>query len=199
VPEPPPGERGLRTLADRYVRAEASVLLRLGEAVTGDRREPTREALELLAALRGLDSRGPVFDAYLAAHPRGTRRAVADLAGSLAKKLDRAVVSASDAARQAFGRVTAENLQEVMEVALTAVVDERGTQWTMGRYAEMTTVTIGRVATSRGVANRAGPNGRVVIDAGECAFCQQFAGTYPAAGAPMPPFHPHCTCVASPA
>jgi hypothetical protein len=39
----------------------------------------------------------------------------------------------------------------------------------------------------------------VIIDVGECGYCQEFAGEAIVGEDPLPPFHPSCTCTASPA
>jgi hypothetical protein len=45
-----------------------------------------------------------------------------------------------------------------------------------------------RAASARG--------GRLVVEVGECEYCQSFAGEAVAGVDPLPPYHPHCSCVA---
>jgi hypothetical protein len=60
------------------------------------------------------------------------------------------------------------------------------------------TATIGRQATSRGVADRVGEGGHVTVNVGDCEWCQAHAGDAVIGQDPLPPFHPNCSCVASP-
>jgi hypothetical protein len=106
VPAPPEGEADLRDLAYPFAHAEGYVLALLGEAAVGDRHRITKMALEKLASLRLLDHRGPVVAAYLAEHPMGSASPVADLAGSLARRLDTGARTAADGVRDSFRRVT---------------------------------------------------------------------------------------------
>jgi hypothetical protein len=197
MPEAPAGEHDLRALADEFIAAEGYVGALLGEAAVGDRRRITAMALQKLADLRRLDLKAPVVSAYLHQHPKGKASAVRDLAGSLAKRLDSGAQVAADGVRASFTAVTADTIAEHTAAALTAVVDARGVRWSLGRWAEMNTTTIGRQATSRGVADRAGQGRTVTIDAGDCSYCQEFAGEAVVGRDPLPPFHPNCTCVAS--
>jgi hypothetical protein len=87
--------------------------------------------------------------------------------------------------------------EEVVEKAVMAHTDARGTRWSLGAWGSMNTATIGRQASSRGTRDALHPAARVVITVGECGFCQAFAGEYSAEDAPWPPFHPSCTCTAS--
>ena len=73
MPTPPPGEAKLRTLGERFARAEGAISVGLAEAAIGDRRRYMTQALEELAALRRLDHRKPVITAYLHEHPKGAR------------------------------------------------------------------------------------------------------------------------------
>ena len=61
----------------------------------------------------------------------------------------------------------------------------------------MNTETIGRQASSRGLSDAVGQGGKVVIEVGECGYCQEFAGEAVIGEDPLPPFHPSCSCVAS--
>jgi hypothetical protein len=63
----------------------------------------------------------------------------------------------------------------------------------------MTTVTIGRQATSRGITDAVGTGGRVMVQVSGCDYCAEFEGEAVIGTDPMPPFHPSCTCVAVPA
>jgi hypothetical protein len=197
MPTPPEGEADLRDLSAHFMRAEGYVLALLGEAATGDRHATTRLALSKLADLRRLDLKQPVVTAYLAAHPKGRPDAVRDLAGSLAKRLDNGARTAADGVRDTFRRVTPENVADLVESPLTAAVDSRGTRWPLGAWAVMNTLTIGRQATSRGVADRAGEGRTVTVAVGECASCQEFSGEAVIGQDPLPPYHPNCSCTAT--
>ena len=121
--------------------------------------------------------------------------AVDDLALSLAAKLDRGAQTAQGNVRRAFVRAPDDPLD-----AVVAHVDRSGQRWGLGSYGEMTTQTIGRQATSRGVADAVGKGGRVTVDVGECAYCQElFEGELVVGVDPLPPGHPNCSCLAVPA
>jgi hypothetical protein len=197
MPALPEGERELQDLALQFARAEGYVLALVGEAAVGNRRRITAMALERLAALRLLDYKGPVVAAYLHQHPMGRPDAVRDLAGSLALRLDQAARTAADGVRDTFARVTKENLEELLMSPLTAAVDARGNHWALGAWAAMNTTTIGRTATSRGLAHRVGDGNTVTVSVGQCGWCQQHAGEATIGQQPLPPYHPSCSCVAS--
>jgi hypothetical protein len=117
MPDLPAGERDLRVLSERFAQAEARIRALLARAPEGDRRKLLVEALAILIALRREDFRAPVITAYLAAfravRRRGGRaRAVDDLAGSLAAKLDRGPQTAAIRVREAVRAVTADNVEE---------------------------------------------------------------------------------------
>jgi hypothetical protein len=150
MPSPPAGEVDLRGLAQRYLVAEGQILGYLGEVANGDQRAALAETLALLGILRRLDARAPVVRAYLAEHPEGRPDRVKDLAGSMAIRLDQGAQKAADTARRAFMRVNPDNLDEMSSMPTLAAIDARGTRWSLGRWAEMQTATIGRQATSRG-------------------------------------------------
>ena len=80
---------------------------------------------------------------------------------------------------------------------LTAAIDTSGTRWALGSWAEMNTLTIGRHASSRGLAHRVGHGHTVTINVGRCQLCQSHAGEAVIGEAVLPPFHPSCSCVAS--
>jgi transglutaminase-like putative cysteine protease len=128
MPEPPAGEAELRRLAEQFVRAEGYALGSLAMAATGSR----RQTLEQITGLRGLDLRGPVVAAYLHEHPDGRSGAVADLAGSLALRLDRGAQRAAESARAAFKLVNADNVAQMAKEPVTAVVDISGKRWPLG-------------------------------------------------------------------
>ncbi len=67
----------------------------------------------------------------------------------------------------------------------------------LGAYAAMTTQTIGRQATTRGLTDAVGPKGKLMVETGECAYCETFQGEAVIGQDQLPPFHPHCSCVAS--
>jgi hypothetical protein len=198
MPAPPEGEAELRDLAQRFMRAEGLVLAHLAEATTSDRTRMAKQALEVLAALRLLDFRTPVVLAYMAENPwKGNESAVDDLAGSLAKRLDQGARTAADGVRDTFTRVNPDTLGQLLMSPLTAAVDARGNHWALGAWAAMNTTTIGRQATSRGLADRIGSGGRVVINTGSCALCNEHGGEGLIGEIVLPPYHPSCSCVAS--
>jgi hypothetical protein len=80
----------------------------------------------------------------------------------------------------------------------TAHVDRRGTEWPLGAWATMNATTIGRQASSRGLVDAVGAGGKVIVEVGECGYCQEFAGEAVVGEDPLPPFHPSCTCVIQP-
>ena len=90
-----------------------------------------------------------------------------------------------------------ENIEEMAQKAVTAHTDGRGTSWTLGRWATMNTETIGRQATSRGVAHAIGEGNTVTVKVGECESCREHAGQAVIGKDPLPPYHPGSTCVAS--
>jgi hypothetical protein len=197
MPQPPAGEAELRDLAQRYAQAEGQILKRLAAATNGDRRMLLTEALELLTVLRRLDHRAPVVAAYLHEHTKGKPDAVRDLAASLHQRLYRGATSAMDGARQAFTKVAPDNLDDMAATATLAAVDRRGVRWSLSRWAEMNTQTIGRQATSRGAADRIGEGNTVTVNTGDCAWCASHAGQAVIGQDPLPPFHPNCSCVAT--
>lgn len=198
MPTPPPGEADLRNLGESFAGADGAITVWLAEAASGDRRHWLTQALDELAALRRLDHRRPVVTAYLHEHRNGSGRAVSDLAASLASKLDRAAQSAADAVRGTFPKVTAENIAEMVEQTTVAYVDRRGGQWSLGHWAMTNCQTIGRQASSRGVAAAVGRGKKVIVDIGECALCEElFAGELIVGQDALPPGHPGCTCTAS--
>jgi len=60
--------------------------------------------------------------------------------------------------------------------ATTADIDDRRPRWTLGPFAPIQTLTLGRHATSQGVSDAVGKGGTVTVEVGECGYCQQFAG-----------------------
>ena len=65
----------------------------------------------------------------------------------------------------------------------------------LGAYAAMTTATIGRQATTRGLTDAVGSRGKLMVEVSGRDYCQEFEGEA-VVGDPLPPFHPHCTCLA---
>lgn len=195
-------------MAARFQDAERRIRALVAQAPDGDRRVLLTSALALLAGLRAEQPGLHVETAYLAA-ARGARRArgrapdlpdpsaVRDLAGSLAFKLDRAVRNAQERSRTAFRTVTADTVDESATAAVTAHTARAGTRWPLGGYADMVSTTIGRHATTRAVFDTVDADGTVTISGGQCPICVPRQGVFPAGGAPRPPFHPHCDCVAS--
>jgi hypothetical protein len=197
MPDPPKGETDLRTLAERYERAESQIREFIALAVKGDKRTLLKAALQTLIVVRKLPARGPVVTAYLAEHPFGTSTAVDDLAGSLAKRLDDAVRRAQAGSRRAFRHATEENLEELSHEAVTAHEQPDGTRWTLGGWATMNTLTLGRQATSRGLTHAVGEGGRVTVHVGECGWCREHAGEGTIGQIALPPYHPSCSCTAT--
>jgi hypothetical protein len=200
MPHAPAGEANLRALSERFAQAEARIRALVAKAPAGDRRQLLTETLAILVALRHEDARTPVIAAYLAAF-RAVRRGgsaqdARDLAGSLALKLDRGAQTASASVREAFSRVHKDNLEEMVAKATVAQVDRRGTEWPLGAWAAMNAQTIGRQASTRGLADAVGTGAKVIVDVGECGYCAGFAGEAVVGENPLPPFHPSCTCVA---
>jgi hypothetical protein len=197
MPEPPPGETDLRTLAKRYENAESQIRELVARAPSGDRRALLLTALQTLIVLRKLPARGPIVTAYLTEHQFGASTAVDDLAGSLAKRLDDAVRRAQAGSRRAFRHVTEDNLDELRHEAVTAHETPDGSRWTLGSWATMQTSTLGRTASSRGVAHSVGQGGRVTINIGKCQLCQGQASEGPIGQVRLPPFHNSCSCTVS--
>jgi hypothetical protein len=197
MPDPPEGEADLRTLAQCYEAAESQVRELIALAVKGDKRTLLKAALQTLIVVRKLPARGPIVTAYLVQHEFGASTAVDDLAGGLAKRLDDGVRRAQAGSRRAFRMVTEDNVGELSHEAVTAHEQPDGTRWTLGGWATMNTLTLGRQATSRGLANSIGDGGRFTVNVGECKLCRNlFAGGGVIGEDPMPPGHPNCTCVA---
>ncbi len=197
-PMPPPGERQLRDLASVYQRTEAEILRLLAQATSGDRRALLTQAVGLLADLRRLDHRAPITAAYQAEHPPGDPTRVHDLAASLQQRLRRATTTSTAGSNHAFRNITTDNTDDMTVRAITAHVDVRGTRWTIGHYSAMQATTLGRIATSRGVTDNAGPGNTVQIIVGGCGYCQGFEGEAIIGQDPMPPFHASCSCYADP-
>jgi hypothetical protein len=103
---------------------------------------------------------------------------------------------AAASVREAIKKVTTENIEDMMNLGVTAHEDARGAKWSLGAYAEMNCSTIGRAASSRAIIDSK-PR-EVTIEVSGCSYCQEFEGTYPFGDIPgWPPFHPSCTCTAS--
>ena len=196
MPALPDGEQELQDLALQFAGAEGYVLAMLAEAATGDRTWATKWALAKLAALRLLDAEQPVVVAYLAEHPKGHADAVRDLAGALAKRLDQGAKTAADGVRDSFRKVTKDNADELLMSPLTAAIDTSGNRWALGSWTSMNTLTIGRHATSRGLAERLGHGHNVTVRVGQCRLCQAHSGDATIGQDPLPPYHPSCSCVA---
>jgi hypothetical protein len=203
MPDPPEGEAELRRLASRFERIDAQIRELVARAPTGDRRRLLSAALAMLVALRQLDLRRPVIRAYLIAFTEvgrgGELREPKDLAASLHLKLDQGAQTASQRVREALRRATTDNLDQTTHEAVVAHTDARNTSWALGHWARMNSETIGRQATSRGLAHGLGEGGRVTIHVGECGWCRSHAGEGTIGEIALPPYHPSCSCTASPA
>ena len=201
MPSPPPGETDLRALARRFEDAERRGRALVAQAPDGERRGLYIEVLETLIALRRADLRGPVINAYRAAFETvrgGDLRDPDDLAASLHLKLDRALQRAAMNANAAITKVTADNVDEMTTAAVVAHTDASGARWALGAYAAMTTSTLGRQATTRGLTDAVGTGGKVIVEATGCDYCESFGGEATVGADPLPPFHPSCQCVAVP-
>ena len=97
-------------------------------------------------------------------------------AASLASKLDRAAQTAAANTKEGIRTVTAETVDEVADDAVTAHVDRRGGRWMLGAYAAMTTATIGRQATTRGLTDAVGSRGKLMVEVSGRDYCQEFEG-----------------------
>jgi hypothetical protein len=89
-----------------------------------------------------------------------------------------------------------DNLEEMADIDVLAHVDDCGDNWSPGRWATMNCETIGRQATSRGLADALGAGGRAQVKVGECGWCRKHAGIAVIGEDALPPYHPGCTCVA---
>lgn len=206
-----PGEGDLQALARRFEESERRVRALVAQAPTGNRRELLESILRELAGLRTLAPGEAVEAAYVNAAKavnlltkgdpgEADRRAVRDLAGSLARKLDRAAQEASRRARSVLATVTEENLAEQSHEAVTGYVDEDGRRWALGHYAAMETSTTGRAASSRGIADAVG-GGLVTISSHgtKVPVCIPIEGVTMPATSHLPPYHPGCAHTAIPA
>lgn len=206
-----PAEADLRALARRFEESERRVRALVAEAIDGDRRRLLREILLVLAELRTLDVGQAVESAYVGAaravnlltkgEPGNADvRAVRDLAGSLAKKLDEGPQEAARRAREAIVSVTSDNLEDAQHEAVTAHVDDDGRRLPLGSYAAMETNTIGRHASSRGIRDAVG-DGLVTISSHgtNVPVCIPIEGVTMPASSPLPPYHPGCGHTAYPA
>jgi hypothetical protein len=97
---------------------------------------------------------------------------------------------------QAFRDARSDNLEDVVDQAVVAYVDRRGTRWSLSSWVTMNATTIGRQASTRGLTDAAGDGAKVTVEVGECGYCQEFAREAIVGQDPLPPFHPSCTCVA---
>jgi hypothetical protein len=202
MPRPPEGEAPLRDLARAFGVAEVAVRGLVLAAPSGDRSDLVARASSILVQLRQLDFRGALIKTYIsafrAAGVGGELRPPTDLAGGLAKRLDQGADRASVRASQSIREATEGNVEEMQDAAVVAHVDDRGTTWSLGRWAEMNTTTYGRQASSRALVDALGAGGRFVVDVGECALCRRlFSGGGVVGEDPLPPGHPGCTCTAS--
>lgn len=206
MPEPLPGEALLLALAGRFAQAEARVRALVARAPEGDRRSLLLEALAILHALR-LDAQdaGPLVEeayatsagavALLTGRPAATGARARDLGRSLAQQLDRGVVRAEEGSRQAFAAVRPDTVDEAQQAAVTAQVDRAGNRRPLGQVAGEAAETIARAATTRGVTDTLGPEGRVRFSSHGTTnpICKRFEGqTFAVASAPKPPLHPRC-------
>jgi hypothetical protein len=105
-------------------------------------------------------------------------------------------------------------VDELLEKGVTAFVDKGGTNWSLGRYAEMVARTTSREATNQGLQNRLAERGHDLVEisshGGACELCAPWEGKVlslsgktegyetvadaEAAGL----FHPNCVHVAMP-
>ena len=151
-------------------RATSSPAPRRRRSATG--RHHRRMALEQLAALRRLDLNAPGGHRLPARAPRAadpTQSATSP--GAWPSASTRAHRWPPTASAPAFRAVTQDTIDDARRRAVTAAVDARGTPLVTRRVGrDECPSTIGRQATSRGVADRVGQGRTVTIDAGECAY-----------------------------
>lgn len=102
---------------------------------------------------------------------------------------------------------------ELRSQGLTAFTDRKGRKWKLDTYAAMVVRTTTREAMSRGMANRLIDHGRHLVTISEhansCPICKPYEGktfTLTEEGEPghprldhLPPFHPNCRHVLTPA
>lgn len=199
----PPGEEAIRGIVKRFEETEADVRRLLAAAVDGDPEALLTEALEAVSALRDERFEDAVFEAYDTAYEDAADEIEAQsrdglapdsLAESLDKKLTAATEEVEARSKKAFPEVTEDTQEELSQEAVTALVDEDERNWSLGAYAAMAALTLGRRATSRGIkAASAGGELRISVDANSCPICLPYEGdTFPANSAPEPPFHEHC-------
>jgi len=111
-------------------------------------------------------------------------------------------------------QATKQMVQELLDQGVTAFVDKRGTQWSLGRYSEMVARTTSREAQTQGTVNRQAELGEDLVEisshGGACPLCEPWEGQIlsisgnsdkydslgnaEAAGL----FHPNCLHVAMP-
>lgn len=116
------------------------------------------------------------------------------------------------AAGAARREVSAQIVAELEREGLTAFRDRRGRRWSLDTYAEMVARTTTREAVSQGTANRMLEHGAdlatISSHANSCQICLPYQGnTYSLTGATpgyeridrLPPFHPRCRHVLTPA
>jgi hypothetical protein len=214
MPADLPAEAALLALARRFDTVERRVRQLVAQATQGgDRRALLTEALELLQGLRRDEAQragGEVERTYMAAFlavgllldlpdvpaPEAAR----DLGRALAARLDRAAQAAEEGSRRAFATVTEDNLGEGAQDAVTALVARDGARLALGGYAAGVTRQAGRVAVSTATAAALG-DGLVTISSHgtQNPICVPLEGvTLPASGN-LPPYHPGCQHVATPA
>lgn len=208
----PAGEARLRTIARRFADVEADVRRLLADAVRGRREALLAQALEAVDGLRAERVADAVHEAYEAAYGATLseleeKASTADdpvtpLADALEQKLNAGVAEASSRMPDAFRGVTADNVDQRGDDAVTAFEDDAGRRWPLGAFAANRIHTLGRRATSRGVKDAAaGGDVQVSSHGTKHPVCKQLEGrAFPAVDAPEPPFHDGCqhTLVAVP-
>jgi hypothetical protein len=122
-------------------------------------------------------------------------------------------IAGGDARREVSRRITDRIVQEGVTDALTGVVDRRGARWQLDTYAEMVARTTTREAVSAGFHARMRETGEQLVTISShftsCEICAQYEGQtfalpdetvdgYDTIDT-LPPFHPNCRHVATPA
>jgi hypothetical protein len=121
-------------------------------------------------------------------------------------------VAAGDTRRATSREIERRLIDEGITDSLTGFVDRGGRRWQLDNYAEMVARTTTREAMSQGTANRMHDLALDLITISahntDCAICKPYEGnTYSLRGETrgydvidrLPPFHPHCWHVATPA
>jgi hypothetical protein len=168
---------------------------------------------------RIVDNTLPVAGSFGGVH----QEAVQVLADSLATKLNGAAVQVGrrvddifrreglrhSALQIATGGTRAETSQQLAKTltdqGIKAFTDRAGRDWGLENYTSMAVRTTAREAVSEGTKNRLLENGQdqvdIALSATACPECvaAYSDGPFDITAIDLPPLHPRCTCVATPA